>query len=405
MAWLLAAALTLGALGVLVDARWTRPGGLSLTRIGLGLCITAVGVLAAAALIRVEVRPPPEQRGIGVVVDGIDDPTEERAFDRGLTLSMAVQVRECGEPVDVRLTLAPTAEFWIDNREDLARSATVRFAIPDGLPEDAEVDEVLEDLEAWTGTGLAPFVTGVPTDPAATDLAPTASKAPHAVFVEVEVPRWGDLLTPLTLHFLADWTSDRSLLEGCYVSLPAVAGMPTVLSTAQLTGEAYGSGTPDDDATAGVFVVSSEEADLSADYASRLEVTKGVTSLDLGDHILQGGATFPPPDSNFGNAPAWTCRSALPRSIDYGSLGVGDPATDLYFPPEALAEGTISFSTRQQEALLSQGTCASFVAVEGASAGTLRDLGLIGVGTAIGLGIELLRKGFRRRRPAIPSPI
>ena len=84
---------------------------------------------------------------------------------------------------------------------------------------------------------------------------------------------------------------------------------------------------------------------------------------------------------------------------------MGDPATDLYFPPEALAEGTISFSTRQQEALLSQERARPSWPSRRASAGTLRDLGLIGVGTAIGLGIELLRNGFRRVVRAIPSPI
>ncbi|WP_374458009.1 hypothetical protein [Nocardioides sp.] len=401
MWWLVAAAVALGVLGVVLDARWTRPPwGVSPLRIGLGLCITALGVIAAAALIRVEVRPPPEQRGIGVVVEGVADPLVERAFDRGLTLSMAVTVGECGEPVDVRLTLAPTAEFWIDNREALGESATARFAIPDGLPEDAEVDEVLEGLEAWTGNGLAPFVTGVPTDPADEDLSPTATKVPHAVFVEVDVPGWRDVLTPLTIHFLADWTSGRSVLEGCYVSLPAVAGLPTVLSTAQLTGQARTTDTEDGDSTVAIFVVASEEAGLEADYDANLEVVRGVTSLDLGDHILQEGATFPGPDANFGSAPAWTCRSALPRSIERGRPDPGTEVKDQYLPPEALAAGTMSFSARQQEAMLAQRTCASFVAIEGASAGILRDLGLIGVGTVIAFGVDLFLTGVRRRKPA-----
>ncbi|MCK9823119.1 hypothetical protein NOCD_06465 [Nocardioides cavernae] len=400
-------AVALGALGLLAEMLWTTPpGGVSPRGIGLGLCVTLLGGVGAAALIRVEVRPPPEQRGIGVAVEGIDPPTEQRAFDAGLTLSMSARVRECGEPVDVRLTLAPTAEFWIDNRRDLARSATVRFAIPDGLPADADVGDVLQGLHAWTGNGFAPFATGVPTDPVDADLGVTATKASHAVFVEVDVPSWGELLTPLTLHFRADWTSGRSVLEGCYVTLPAVAGLPTVLGTAQLTGDAYAREAGDDDGTVGVFVVVSEEAGLQADYDATLEVARGVTSLDLGDHVLQGGATFPAPDSNFGSAPAWTCRSALPRSIDRGQLEKGAEATDLYFPLEALDAGTISFSAQQQEALLAQGTCASFVAIEGASAGTMRDLGLIVTGTVIAFGIELFRTGVRRRkrepRPAGP---
>lgn len=276
MTWVIVAALALGALGLLAEMLWTTPpGGISPRGIGLGLCVTLLGGVGAAALISVDVRPPPEQRGIGVVVEGIEEPTEQRAFDAGLTLSMAAEVDECGEPVDVRLTLAPTAEFWIDNRRDLARSATVRFAIPDGLPADADVGEVLDGLRAWTGNGFAPFATGVPTDPVDADLELTATKAAHAVFAEVDVPRWGEVLTPLTLRFRADWTSGRSVLEGCYVTLPAVAGLPTVLSTAQLTGDAYARDTEDDDGTVGVFVVVSEEAGLEAGYDAKLEVAAG----------------------------------------------------------------------------------------------------------------------------------
>jgi hypothetical protein len=361
--------------------------------------VSLLAVVLAGVLISVDVQPPPEQRGIGVRIRGLDPPGSDRGFDPGFTLSMAVELRACDEPVEVRITLAPTAEFWIDNYEALRSRATVRLAIPDDLPADAAVEETVRDLEAWTGThGLAPLVTGVPAERFDVQLQPTAKKAHKAVFVEVVVPQWGELLTPLTVRFVADWTRRRSFLGGCYVTLPAVAGLPTVLSSRQLAGQAYRSRSELPTDKFSIFVVSSDEAGLYAYHKEGFEIARGVTSLALNDYTLQEGATFPAPDTNFGSDPAWVCRSFPARSVGFGPLERGNDARDIYLVPEGVRRGgTVSFSARYQEALLSEHTCASFVAVEAASAGTRRDLLLIGVGTALALAIELLLSGVRRR--------
>lgn len=401
--WLVVLAVAVGAGGFFLNKRWgPHWPRVSLTRVGLGLAMILMAVFLGGSLIGVEVQRPPEQRGIGVRVEGLNAPLRSRGYDRGLTLSMAVQVRECGEPVRVQVTLAPTAEFWIDNGQALTSPTSVRFAIPDDLAADAPEDAALDELHAWTGAdGLAPFTTADQAQAGASlQLEPIATKAPRATFVKVEVPDWAGSQSPVTISFHSDWTRHRTSLGGCYVALPAVAGMPTVLSTAQLAGKAVESRASLPAGPFSVFVVASEEADLFAYYNERFEVTRGVTSLDLGDLALEEAATFPAPNANLGGAPAWTCRSSIPQSYGYERRDPGADAGDVYAPAEVVnGGGTTSFSDSRQAEVLGQSTCASFVAVEAASAGTRRDLLLIAVGTVIALGVELVIAGLHRRRP------
>jgi hypothetical protein len=404
-------AVAIGASGLLLDARRERQGRLSPTRVGLGLAVILLAVALGGSLIGVEVQRPPEQRGIGIRVEGLQAPLRTRGYDRGFTVSMAVQVRQCGEPVQVQVTLAPTAEFWIDNGETLTSPTTVRFAIPDDLASNAAVDAAMDHLDAWTGAdGLAPFtIPGLADADADADaviqLDPVATKAPRATFVAVAVPDWAQSQSPVTVSFEADWTRHRASLGGCYVSLPAVAGMPTVLSSAQLAGTAVESRSALPDDSFSVFVVASEDAGLYAYYNERFEVTRGVTSLELGDLALEESATFPAPNANLAGAPAWTCRSSIPRSYGYARRDRGADAGDVYAPEDVVnSGGTTSFSSDRQAEILDQSTCASFVAVEAASARTRRDLLLIAVGTVIALGVELLISGLHRRRRDVEPP-
>lgn len=406
--WLVVLATTVAVGGFVLDARWGRQWERdSLTRAGVGLAVILLAVALGGSLISVEVQRPPEQRGIGVRVEGLTAPLRSRGYDRGFTVSMTVQVRECGEPVRVQVTLAPTAEFWIDNGEALTSPATVRFAVPDDLASDAPVDAAMDHLDAWTGAdGLAPFTSADQAEAGAMlQLEPIATKAPRATFVAVEVPDWAGSQSPVTMSFEADWTRHRASLGGCYVTLPAVAGMPTVLSSAQLAGKAVESRTALPDDSFSVFVVASKDAGLYAYYNERFEVTRGVTSLDLGDLALEESATFPAPNANLAGAPAWSCRSSIPRSYGYERRDPGSDAGDVYAPEDVVnGGGTTSFSDSRQAEILDQSTCASFVAIEAASAGTRRDLLLIAVGTIIALGAELLISGLRRRRSdALPT--
>ena len=161
MWWLVVLAGAVGVSGFILDARWAQHWSrVSLTRVGLGLAVILLAVALGGSLIGIEVQQPPEQRGIGVRVDGLKAPLRERGYDRGFTVSMAVQVQDCGEPVRVQVTLAPTAEFWIDNGEALPSPSRVRFAVPDDLASDVPVDAVMEHIEAWAEWALSRVAPG-----------------------------------------------------------------------------------------------------------------------------------------------------------------------------------------------------------------------------------------------------
>jgi hypothetical protein len=73
----------------------------------------------------------------------------------------------------------------------------------------------------------------------------------------------------------------------------------------------------------------------------------------------------------------------------------------VYAPLEN--DATFSFSDERVAEILRQRTCASFVAIEAAGAGTRRDLLLLAVGAIIALGIELVLSGLKRHGSDEPS--
>jgi hypothetical protein len=363
-------------------------GRFSVLRVGLGAAVTLTALAGGSLLTEVRSVAPPEQRGVGVMVDGVQA-RGARGLDVGLTLGAAVRVEGCGQSVDVRLTVTPTAEFWIDNGERLQRSARVRLAIP---------DVGLKHLRVSSPTDGLTLVTPLTEDegPLEHPLQADVEERGPSTLVDVQVPHWGRTQRPLVATFSADWTERRSWLGACYVRLPALAGFPTVLSAAELTGAATDEDSPPG-GDLGFFVVSSEETGLHTYYDPTLEVTRGVTSLTLGRYTLQEGATIPGPDSNLGGSPAWTCRTSIADSLGRADqLKPGSQAPDMVLGDPN--DSTLAFSHERIDEILDQQTCASFVAIEGPGAGTKRDLALMGVGAMFSLGIELLLSGVRRRR-------
>jgi hypothetical protein len=389
-AWFLTGAVVVAAATIWLHvARGSVNGGrLSVLRVGLGAAVTLTALAGGSLLTEVRSIAPPEQRGVGVVVEGMQA-SGSRGLDVGLTLGAAVRVDGCGKPVLVRLTVTPTAEFWIDNGERLQRSAHVRLAIP---------DVHLQDLSVSTPTDGLTMVTPFTEDETSPEhpLEAEVEESGPSTLVDVQVPHWGRTQRPLVATFSADWTERRSWLGACYVRLPALAGFPTVLSAAELTGAATDEDAPPG-GDLGFFVVSSEETGLHTYYDPTLEVTRGVTSLTLGRYTLQEGATVPAPDANLGGAPAWTCRTSIADSLGRADrLEPGNPAPDMVLGDPN--DSTLAFSHERIDEILDQQTCASFVAIEGPGAGTKRDLALMGIGAMFSLGIELLLSGVRRRR-------
>jgi len=368
-------------------------------RLGIGVALIVTAVWLGSRLAGVEVTQPPEQRGIGVHIQGARVSAGRASDDRGIALSMAVRATACDEPVDVELTVAPTAEFWIDNEGRLGDGTTLRIAIP--TPAGTSPEEAASDARGWTiDDGLAPFSSGVTAKKVAElDVATEADQA--ATFLSLTVPTWGRTLNPVLVAFRADWTTRRSYLGSCYVTLPSLTGLQTALSTAQLRGKAVIGADAELPGRKSLIVVTSRSTGLRASYRAKDEVTRGVTSLDLEGHTLDEGATLPAPDANLGGVPAWTCRSTPPEKLtSVFTTAPGDPAEDVYSTLDT--SGTVALSDARMAELLDQRTCASYVAIESSAAGIRRDLLLMGVGALFAGGIELTLSGLHRpRRPAV----
>ncbi len=360
----------------------------------LGLATTVAAVVAGATLIGVRSVQAPEQRGIGILVEGTDS-LASRGFDTGLMLSLKAKVSDCGEPVAVHLTVAPTAEFWRDNASVLRSQATVRLAVPDAS---------IRQVDADTGDDALAAVIDPQTPSTVEDGAEVTStesdRETDTTFLEVRVPAWGRSLAPVVISFEADWTARRSLLGGCYLSLPALAGHPTVLSGALLAGTAVPLGEDLGTRDANVFEVESRAAGMHAYWNSDYEVTRGVASIDLGDHTIQDGLSTAP-DTTLAGSPAWTCRTTIPDTFaNLDTQDPGDPTAD--FNITGSQETTVAFSAERIEQILEQRTCATFVAIEAPGSGTKRDLLLIIIGALFSIGMELVLSGLVLHR-RVPS--
>lgn len=363
-------------------------------RVALGLAVTVAAIVAGSTLIGVQAVQAPEQRGIGVLVDGTNS-LASRGFDTGLTLSMKARVSACGDPVAVHLTLAPTAEFWRDNALVLRSQATVHLAIPDALIQHIDADTAEDALAAVVDPQTSSTV-----EEGAQVTSTEVDAETDTTVMDILVPGWGRSLAPLVVSFEADWTKQRSRLGGCYLNLPALAGHPTVLSGAQLAGTALPLGEDLGTRDANVFEVESRSAGVHAYWNSDYEVTRGVTSIDLGAYALQDGASAAP-DTTLSGAPAWTCRTTIPDT--FANLDTQDPrAPTADFNITGSQATTVAFSAERIAQILEQRTCATFVAIEAPGAGTRRDLLLIIIGALFSIGMELVLSGLViERRPVL----
>lgn len=369
-----------------------RSGRSRRLRVALGLGATVAAIVAGALLIGVQSVPAPEVRGIGVLVEGTDS-LASRGYDTGLTVSLRARVIECGDPVAVALTIAPTAEFWRDNASVLRSQAVIRVAIPDAAISGIDVATATDALTAVVDPSGASTDRG-----GATVSSVEPDDATETTMLEITVPGWGRSLAPVVLAFTADWTERRSRLGGCYLSLPALTGHPTVLSGAQLAGTAVALeedlGTRD----ANVFEVESRAAGLHAYWNSDYEVTRGVASIDLGDYTLQD-AMSAAPDTSLSGAPAWTCRTTIPDTFaNIETQDPDEPTADFNITGSQTT--TVAFSAERIQQILEQRTCATFVAIEAPGAGTKRDLLLIIIGALFSIGMELVLTGIVRDRRA-----
>lgn len=379
-------AVTVGV--VLRRARGGHATTVSPLRLLAGGLVTVTAIVAGGVLANIEVETPPEQLGMSVVVQGAHV-RADRGYDSGLFVTAAASVTDCGERVAMRYTLTPTAEFWIDNRDRLRDQGVVSFAVPDDDLGDVEVLVGDEDTVPLPKASIPREQ-----EPVRVEERPAGK---GLTVVRVTIPRWGRQHSSVTLAFTAAWTVPRSRLGGCYVTLPAITGLPTALTGARLKGRAAPLGSDVPERWSGSFFeISSEAADVHAAYFPNLEVSRGVTVLDIADYSVDEGLSSPPPTTNLQGRPAWTCRSTNVPEVDFLNFtDPGQPPAD-YMVKRNGSGG--SFGSARLDALLQQSSCGSFVALNDSDFGTRRDLVLILVGAAFSLGIELLLTGVRRKR-------
>ena len=137
-----------------------------------------------------------------------------------VTVSMAVEVQDCGQPVAVRLTISPNARFWAKRWESLAAGGRLGVAIPGAIVDD-EVDATVtvDGQEAVVSTEqLLTSPQTIETDDA----------VPHdgSTLVTLSVPRWGLTTSSVSLAFTADWTDVAVAGPRQLLPRPSRAGRP-----------------------------------------------------------------------------------------------------------------------------------------------------------------------------------
>jgi hypothetical protein len=369
---------------------WSWKPSSALT-IGGGLAITLIAIASIGLFAGVRTTAAPEQQGIGIVVDGVVG-SPKRGGDVGLFAALHVDVVGCGKPVEARLTVIPSAEFWIDNQALLAEEATIRLGLPIGG---------ISDVRAYEGdesTAPLPSAQGIDAEQTPVDDVQVTT-SDRLTTVVVTVQDWSRDLHPISVHFDAEWTRPRSLLGGCYLELPALTGFPTVLTAARMLGTAV----PLAVEPAGrrsVFVVASELLGVHAYYDPFHEVTSGVTTIGLTGHTVDEGLSAPAPTGSLYGAPSWRCRSDIVDDVDF----LQETTKRFEDPPEYLVGQAVdssgAFSIDGIGTALDQSSCGAFVLLAESGSGTKRDAVLIFAGALFSLGIEVVFNGLKRRRQA-----
>lgn len=403
---IVAVCLVVGAFGVLRESRHPTGHEVRGFRMLAGLTLVVTAVAGGSYIINQRPLKPIEVRGYGVVVEGVTASLDRR-FDVGLALAQSVEIDSCSpsKPATVTLQIAPTAEFWIDNYVALADPTRVHVLIPH---KNAELLDV-----SYGEYGVDPFT--MPVDisvenGSSSGLTFTHSESEGDLVAVVTVSDWATERKPLRVSYTAPLVHRRGL-GSCYVNLPALTGLPTVISGASLEGLDEPSVTKlEASARQGLFIVSGaasgEGTKRYAYYDPRFEITRGVTVLKF-ENALTEEDSRPTPDANFSGSPAWTCRSTVAYKLHL--LKEGDAAGTKeaerirdkpFFSTADSGQGTYSLSRSRIDEVLAQDDCAAQVEVEAASAGRQRDAWLLFVGALFSAGTGFLTTSIRRRRPA-----
>ena len=381
----LAAAASAAIMSVFVR-RWSRAGQRHRIPLAWGLALILVSVLVGVWKLPTENAPTGEPDSIGVVT-----PIEGASGEgNGLNVGLGLDIDDCGDRPKVTFVANGTAEYWRSQAARFPASAPFQVALP--------------------GTNLENVRVGVSDD--ATDVQnPTRAELQEQSFLRDvalterdgftiasgTIHKWAEHLNSIVVQFEPDWVDHRSI-GTCYVRLPALTGGLTVLAAQVARGELR---EPTKDETS----ISSERADVVAPYDPKLETTFASATLVVDDGDILGEESRPGPDETFEGHPAWVCETHPPKSgeIDEDQSG---PAPDIL---SGTSTGGAAYSREYTRD--TRGTdCDGIAVVTESSAGTKRDLLLLGLGAIVSLGAAIIVETIlgpaglisRERRPRPP---
>lgn len=349
----------------------------ALLTIVLGSAIAVLTITVGRDRLIVNDLPSNEGRGIAVLGPARDPEVA------GVVVSVTTEVGKCGDPVWVTVSAAGTAEYWQRNRDSIpARRASFVVAV-----EDPTISHISVGASDWVS------------DPTVTpDVEQTRdvrirkverSKSATLLIVDVEGVR--ERWTPVLARFQTRWLQERSD-HSCYVELPALTG-PAAMSAFEPKRL--------------LELANSVTGGASTSAVSPAEiVSRGATTLAYNTLVVRGGRrdpddTQPAPTTTRSSSTVWECRERFPLPASQGGrVEPGEVQADGSFevvPGLVFNAHTPSAMAFRQEAY-DRGTfraagCDAVAAINESGAGAARDLDLLWLGAALGLGLALIAQG------------
>ena len=361
----LAAAASAAIFSVFVR-RWLRAGRRDRLPVAAGVMLIVLSVLIGVWQLPTDPAPKGEPESIGIV-----PPIDPMAADgNGLTVGLGLRVDECGERPSATLVANGTAEYW--RRYSGRFPATVNFQV--SLP----------------GTDLRNVRVGMSDDASAVQFPTTATRGEPTFLRETSVrerdgvtvvsgrvDQWPKHLNSIVVTFEPDWMEERSI-GTCYLRRPALTGALTVLSAQIGRGQ---TGEPKPPQTA----ISSQRTGKEAPYEPRFETTFASSTVVIRGGDIQSEESRPSPDTTFEGHPAWLCETRPPRVVEIDDAK-GGPTPDIL---SGSSTGGAVYSRAYTRD--TRGTdCDGIAVITENSAGTKRDLLLLGLGATVSLGAAIL---------------
>jgi hypothetical protein len=348
-------------------------------RVGLGATLVVGPLALGVPLLSQENPSRVEPASVGFVPPVLAKP------GRGFTIGLVARVRDCGEPLDVTVVAAGTAEYWLDNADRLRGPANFQLALPN----------VLGEVRVRPGTTATDVVDPDTTklrrkDPAL--LAPEnfrierPTQDGELTIVRGAITNWPSTLVPIIADFDADWTEERGL-ESCFVQLPAIAGDLSILSAQRARREAR----KVEELVVGLddLTVDSRGLGIGARYDPGLEVAYGTATVRIENGSIDTDESLPQPPRSVNGNPTWTC-SGQARKANLLDEALRKSPTGNYVLLGPDPAGTAGALSTLALIVGPGGDCSAVVAVVESSAPWKRDLLLLLIGAIVSLGITIL---------------